>query len=71
MYKPPYEPTTLEDVEPEIPKEQVELLYHIKPKYNKLVIFDGSYFPHGMALNDEKYFDNTYRVNQVFFQTYE
>ena len=71
LYKPPYEPTTLEDVEPEIPKEKVELLYHIKPKYNKLVIFNGSYFPHGMALNDDRYFGNTYRVNQVFFQKYE
>jgi len=71
LYKPPYESTTEEGVEPEIPKDQVELLYHIKPKYNKLVIFDGTYFPHGMALNDDRYFGNTYRKNQVFSQQYD
>ena len=68
LYKPPYEATTLESKEPEIPKENVELLYHIKPTYNKLVVFDGKYFPHGMALNDDRYFGNTYRINQVFFE---
>ena len=68
LYKPPYEPTTLENVEPEIPKENVALLHHIKPKYNKLVVFNGDYFPHGMALNDDRYFGNTYRINQVFFE---
>ena len=68
IYKPPYESTTDEGVEPEIPKDQVELLYHIKPTYNKLVIFDGTYFPHGMAINDDRYFGNTYRINQVFSQ---
>ena len=71
LYKPPYEPATLEDVEPEIPKESVELLHHIKPKYNKLVVFDGVYFPHGMALNDDRYFGDTYRMNQVFFERYD
>ena len=33
LYKPPYEPTTLENVEPEIPKQDVELLYHILKDY--------------------------------------
>ena len=68
LYKPPYEAKTWEDEEPEIPKEEAELLYHIKPTYNKLVVFDGEYFPHGMAINDARYFGNTYRINQVFFQ---
>ena len=67
LYKPPYESDTEEEEEPEIPKEKAELLYHIKPTYNKLVVFDGEYFPHGMAINDDKYFGNTYRINQVFF----
>ena len=42
---------------------------------NRFVFFDGLKFPHGMAINDDRYHCddftnanwNTYRVNQVFF----
>ena len=32
---------------PWIPKEDVELVTELIPAYNRMVLFDGSYFPHG------------------------
>lgn len=68
-------PKVEEGVDPWIPKEHLELVHHFEPKFNRLVLFDGSKFPHGMAINNDRYHCkrfvrapwNTYRSNQVFF----
>ena len=62
-----------ESVEPWQPRTKI--VHTFEPKFNRCVFFDGKRFPHGMAINDDRYhcdnFDNpnwnTYRVNQVFF----
>lgn len=65
-----------EHVTPWIKKSKLEVVHHIEPKYNRLVLFDGSKLPHGCAVNDKRYFTKdlhkkahweNYRVNQVFF----
>lgn len=43
---------------PWIPKEDVELVTELTPAYNRMVLFDGSYFPHGSAVNNEMYFSD-------------
>ena len=53
--------------QPWISKEKTKLLKTLKPKYNRMVLFDGSYFPHSPAIEDEKYFvddlDNANKKN--------
>ena len=39
----------------------------LKPKYNRLVLFDGFRFPHGMNIVNNDYFGEEFRMNQVFF----
>ena len=64
-----------ESVEPWIPKMYSKVVHTFEPKFNRLVLFDGVKFPHGMAINDDRYhcddFGNAhwtkYRSNQVFF----
>jgi len=46
-------------------KKNYKLLYNIKSKYNKLVIFKSNIF-HGLAYNENK-FKNKFRKNQVIF----
>ena len=48
-------------------KEKYTLLKSLEPAYNKLVLFDGKKFPHGMNVTNEKYFGKKPRNNQVFF----
>ena len=48
-------------------KEDFKVLKHLEPRYNRLVIFNGRQFPHGMNIVDKKYFSDEYRKNQVFF----
>ena len=55
-----------EHEDPWMSKEGIKLVHEIKPKFNKLVLFDGLYFPHGMAINDDRYFTQ-YRINQTIF----
>lgn len=38
----------------------------IESEFNKLVIFDGKLYYHGMAIEDQRFF-NEKRINQVFF----
>lgn len=54
-----------EHLEPWRPKEKWKLLHTIKSKYNRCVIFDGNIY-HGMAINDDTYFEK-HRINQVIF----
>ena len=64
-----------ESVNPWIPKIYSKIVHTFEPKFNRCVFFDGAKFPHGMAINDDRYHCddftnanwNTYRVNQVFF----
>lgn len=68
-------PADEEGTDPWIPKSHLKLVHHFEPKFNRLVLFDGSRFPHGMAINNDRYHCkrfvtapwNTYRSNQVFF----
>ena len=61
---------------PWMEKSKLEVIHHIEPKYNRLVLFDGAKLPHGCAVEDKRYFTKdlhkkthweNYRVNQVFF----
>ena len=60
------------------PKDKYNLLKSYKSKYNSLCLFDGSKFPHGMNICNDKFFSDIpishlnvdwkyYRSNQVFF----
>lgn len=55
-----------EQYEPWNPKEDWKLLHTINSEFNKLVIFDGARFFHGMAIVDKTFFI-TPRLNLVFF----
>ena len=57
----------LEHVEPWRPKENFKILKTLEPEYNRLVFFDGLKFLHGANFPDNRYFDEEYRTNQVFF----
>ena len=48
-------------------REHYEILKTIEPKYNRLVLFDGFKFPHGVDVCNNYYFGDEYRKNQVFF----
>ena len=48
-------------------KEDFEILKTLEPEYNRLVFFDGLKFLHGANFPDNRYFDEEYRTNQVFF----
>tara|TARA_B100000212_G_scaffold242969_1_gene185256 strand:+ start:57 stop:674 length:618 start_codon:yes stop_codon:yes gene_type:complete len=48
-------------------KSDFEVLKHLEPRYNRLIFFDGHKFPHGMNIENKKYFSEEYRKNQVFF----
>ncbi len=48
-------------------KVHYELIESIEPKFNRMVIFDGLKFFHGMNICNDDYFGEIYRMNQVFF----
>jgi hypothetical protein len=50
-------------------KEYYEVIHTLEPKYNRLYIFNGNKFTHGMNIVDDMYFGEEYRLNQVFFFT--
>lgn len=61
---------------PWIDRKKLEVVHHIEPQFNRLVLFDGANLPHGCAVEDKRYFTKdlhkkshweNYRVNQVFF----
>ena len=52
--------------QPWIPKRKVKLLKTLRPKYNRMVLFDGAYFPHSPAIENEKYFvDDLAKVDKT------
>ena len=66
----PSEPPRLKEHEdPWRPKSKYRLLKHMEPKYNRMVLYNGKKFIHGMNICNYDYFHDTYRINQVcFFQ---
>ena len=48
-------------------RENYKILKTLKPKYNRLVLFDGFKFPHGVDICSHRYYGEEYRKNQVFF----
>ena len=48
-------------------KERYQKIKTLIPNYNRLVLFDGYKFPHGMNIINDRYFSEEYRNNQVFF----
>ena len=57
---------TSEHQEPWRNKKEWKLIHSIPQKFNRLVLFDGLKFTHGLAMNEDHYF-NDYRLNQVMF----
>lgn len=49
------------------PKDRFRLLKTLESKYNRLVLFDGKKFFHGMNISDHTYFSDRYRTNQAIF----
>ena len=64
-----------EHYEPWRPKKEYGRAKYLKPRYNRMYLFDGNKFLHGPAINNDRYFHNsfpgqnpdTFRCNQVFF----
>ena len=48
-------------------KDKYKVLKHIEPKYNRMVLYNGLKFLHGMNICNDDYFGDEYRMNQVFF----
>ena len=57
---------TVEHAAPWVKKEKYEIIKTFEPKYNRLVIFDGYKFLHGMNIVNDRYFSEEYRKNQLF-----
>ena len=56
-----------EHVVPWRSKSKWKIIKTLKPKFNRCVLFDGDFFPHGMHIPNDKYFKDEYRLNQVVF----
>jgi hypothetical protein len=48
-------------------KDKWKLIKTLNPSYNRLVLFDGSKFFHGMNICNDDYFGENCRFNQIFF----
>lgn len=61
---------TIEHYEPWRPKSKYKIIKTIEARFNRLVMFDGRKFFHGMNVSDDKFFNST-RINQaIFFKPY-
>ena len=58
---------TPEHYEPWKSKEKFELIHSIEPKYNRMILFDGFKYYHGMNICNDDYSSETYRMNQALF----
>jgi len=57
-----------EHFKPWVNRKKWNLLKILKSSYNKLVMFDGKKYYHGMSINDESFFHkDSLRVNQILF----
>lgn len=57
---------TSEHFEPWRSKQKYRVIKTIESKFNRLVLFDGRKFFHGMNISDDRFF-NTFRINQAIF----
>lgn len=57
---------TPEHYEPWRPKYKYKILKTLEGKFNRLIMFDGSKFLHGMNITNDIFFD-IFRINQVIF----
>lgn len=57
---------TPEHYQPWRPKKEYQVIKTLDAEFNKLVMFDGKKFLHGMSIEDDCFFTN-YRLNQVIF----
>jgi hypothetical protein len=53
-------------------KSDWKILFSFTAKYNRIVIFDGKKYKHGMDISDDRFFGDTlknakFRINQVLF----
>ena len=55
-----------EHVHPWVAKSKIARMAHLKGKYNRMVLFDGKLFPHGMNIIKNKFTDK-YRQNITSF----
>jgi hypothetical protein len=58
--------TEHEHVAPWRPKSKYKIIKTLESKFNRLILFDGAKFLHGMSITDDRYFKK-YRFNQAFF----
>jgi len=58
--------TMPEHYEPWRNRKKYKIIKTFEAKFNKLILFDGNRFCHGMAIEDETFFE-TYRFNQAIF----
>ena len=59
------EPDAYEHLNPWKPKHNYKVIFNVKSKFNRLVLFNGKIL-HGMAINDNRFF-NKQRINVVTF----
>jgi|TARA_R100000030_G_scaffold38005_1_gene28524 hypothetical protein len=52
---------------PWVSKKKFGLIKTLRPRFNRLVLFDAKKFIHGMNISNDTYFDEGYRFNQAFF----
>ena len=52
-------------------KQKYKILKTLESKYNRLVLFEGKKFIHGMSITDDTYFGSEYRTNQAIFLSNE
>lgn len=57
----------LQTFEPWRKKDRWHLLKTIEARYNRLLLFPSGSLYHGACINDETFFDNEFRLNQVMF----
>ena len=55
-----------EHQDPWKPRTNYDLVYTSEARFNSAFVFDGLFFPHGMAIEDSRFFTET-RLNQAFF----
>lgn len=48
-------------------KQDYEIIMSLESKFNRMVLFDALKFCHGMNICNDRYFNDEYRINQVFF----